>query len=210
MATFGDNEQPALSPHREPTLTRTSNSDDEMFSPTSAAALALSTLHHFGDQQRPSAASMKATRLFNASETQEPHNEIAPQYYPNQPTYHPPHLHPSYYGHFGMWSRGNPNTPQTMASVQVSPWSYPYPSPTGYQMEVSTGRLLPHFLPTDATSTCPNLFHSISIPMSFRTLISSRIQQAGGRRLLWGVHHPLLLVVVRLVHQNRCIIIIHM
>lgn len=150
MATAGsgDNEQPAQSPHREPTLTRVPNSDDEMFSPTSAAALALSTLHHFGDQQRPSAASMKGTRLFNASESQEPPTEMAPhssQYYPShshshshsQPTYHPPPMHPGYYGHYGMWSRGNPNTPQPMPSVQISPWSYPYPSPSGYPMEVT-------------------------------------------------------------------------
>lgn len=146
METVGDNEQPAQSPHREPTLTSASagnpnnNSDDEMFSPTSAAALALSTLHHFGDQQRPSVASLKGTRLFNSSETQsqEPPapTEIPPQYYPSQPAYHAPPLHPSYYGHYGMWSRGNPNTPQQMPSVQVSPWSsYPYPSPPGYPME---------------------------------------------------------------------------
>lgn len=40
--------------------------EDELFSPTSAAALALSTLHHFGasrDNRRPS--TLKATRLFN-------------------------------------------------------------------------------------------------------------------------------------------------
>lgn len=51
-------------------LNRNPNNDgEEMFSPTSAAALALSTLHHFGaerDSRRPSAESLKGTRLFNS------------------------------------------------------------------------------------------------------------------------------------------------
>lgn len=45
------------------------NNDGEIFSPTSAAALALSTLHHFGADRdsRPSTGSLKGTRLFNKS-----------------------------------------------------------------------------------------------------------------------------------------------
>lgn len=47
------------------------NHDDNMFSPTSAAALALSTLHHFGaqrDKGDPSPA-IRGTRLFNGGST---------------------------------------------------------------------------------------------------------------------------------------------
>jgi hypothetical protein len=57
-------------------LNRNPNNDgDEMFSPTSAAALALSTLHHFGadrGSQRPSAEALKGTRLFNSGSKSSP------------------------------------------------------------------------------------------------------------------------------------------
>ncbi len=132
MSTSAANETTAESPKEKPTLNHNAHNEEEMFSPTSAAALALSTLHHFGDQQRPSTASLKATRLFNNSESQEI-PEKSPQYY-SSPGPYPP-LHPSYYGHFGMWSRGDApsNKPPSMASH----WSYPYPSATSYPVEVS-------------------------------------------------------------------------
>mmetsp|Transcript_3733 Transcript_3733/g.10843 ORF Transcript_3733/g.10843 Transcript_3733/m.10843 type:complete len:570 (+) Transcript_3733:278-1987(+) len=61
----------SIAQQQQPPATATRRSDGEIFSPTSAAALALSTLHHFGDsssggqrpKQRPE--DLKGTRLFN-------------------------------------------------------------------------------------------------------------------------------------------------
>ena len=61
------------SPVPNPNLTATNNTGEDLFSPTSAAAWALSTLHNFGaaapneNGLRPTADSLIGTRLFNNS-----------------------------------------------------------------------------------------------------------------------------------------------
>ena len=73
------------------------NNDAEMFSPTSAAALALSTLHHFGadrDNRRPSAPEdLKGTRLFNGGEARASSANPREQAPADAPTSDPPDPH---------------------------------------------------------------------------------------------------------------------
>jgi hypothetical protein len=61
------------SPHRPTAVEGSAPVNDDIFSPTSAAALALSSLHHFGADQRNNSAnsrsllSLRGTRLFNTT-----------------------------------------------------------------------------------------------------------------------------------------------
>jgi hypothetical protein len=58
----------AMSPSTVRKAVEENNNDEDLFSPTSAAALALSTLHHFGAQREkrgPPNSDLKGTRLFN-------------------------------------------------------------------------------------------------------------------------------------------------
>jgi hypothetical protein len=142
MAPPPSNNASASSPAT--TRKRPEDNDDDMFSPTSAAALALSTLHQFGtdrDKRRPTSV-MRGTRLFNNSNS-------GAGYYPS-PSYHPPHPYQSYHpdrryagDHYDRWPERNPSEPPSQPSP--APWGAPpyvprYPphsQETSYSMEVS-------------------------------------------------------------------------
>jgi hypothetical protein len=70
----------AMSPTTVRKAVEDSNNAEDLFSPTSAAALALSTLHHFGAQREnrgPPDSDLKGTRLFNTCTSNGNHKDTA-------------------------------------------------------------------------------------------------------------------------------------
>jgi hypothetical protein len=177
-----------------------------MFSPTSAAALALSTLHHFGadrDNRRPTSA-MRGTRLFNNSNS-------GPGYYPS-PSYHQPHpppyqsYHPDHHSryagdHYDRWPERNPS--ESSSQPSPAPWGAPPYAPrypphsqeSSYSMEVSFTLGL-----TCAWTVCPilvlvnQLFLTICVRVFLIAVYYFRVLQPAMdlHHLQWDhLHHSL-------------------
>lgn len=128
-----------------PSTLRRAEDDDDMFSPTSAAALALSTLHHYGahrDSRRPE---LRGTRLFNnTSNPSGTGHRTSPPYPTSQyHSYHDRRYHGDRYDRWSDRTR-EPSAHPPPASWVVPPYASRYPphsQESTYSMEV--GRQMP-------------------------------------------------------------------
>lgn len=175
----------AASTVTSPQSNKQAANDEDMFSPTSAAALALSTLHHFGadrganQRPHPPTSGLRGTRLFNTSSNTNSNAPTAPSslypssspspaaamgngchYYPPRPEQHP-------YPHYtsNRWPevqpRGGIVNPETTPSSSSQP-PQRQPSPWGGVQPHYASRYAP---PGQDGSTS---YHSMEVSPSTR------------------------------------------